>query len=85
MIFKHSGLTVLLIFAFSGLLLTRGPAEPVRGIIVSCQTWGWDWGSDAMVEALHNVTKVGSNWVAIHPYARIDRAGTVTCRRAAGS
>lgn len=53
----------------------------VRGVTISCQTWGWEWGSDAMVEALREVRALGANWVLIHPYARIQNDGTVSSRR----
>jgi hypothetical protein len=55
-------------------------AGEVRGVTVSCQTWGWEWGSDAMVEALDELSGLGANWVAIHPYARIHADGSVTAR-----
>jgi hypothetical protein len=51
--------------------------EPVRGIIISCQTWGWEWGTDEMVETMETIKATGANWIAIHPYARIHRDGTV--------
>jgi sugar phosphate isomerase/epimerase len=46
-------------------------------MIVSCQTWGWEWGTDEMVEAMKELKQLGVNWVAIHPYARIHSSGTV--------
>jgi len=52
----------------------------VRGMTVSCPTWGWEWGSDAMVETLDVLASDGINWVAIHPYATIRRDGTVSTR-----
>ena len=53
----------------------------VRGVTVSCQTWGWEWGSDAMLDCLDWAKKNGANWVAIHPYARIRNDGTVRSYR----
>lgn len=57
---------------------TDEPADKeIRGIVISCQTWGHEWGSDAMVEALVEVKALGANWVQIHPYGSIDRDGNV--------
>ena len=52
----------------------------VRGVTISCQTWGWEWGSDEMPGALERIRSLGGNWVAIHPYARISRDGAVRAR-----
>ncbi|MCA8921155.1 MAG: hypothetical protein KDD82_05065 [Planctomycetes bacterium] len=60
------------------------PHREVRGVTISCQTWGWEWGSDAMVEALREVRALGANWVLIHPYARIGNDGSVTSRHLEG-
>ncbi|MFT4627290.1 MAG: hypothetical protein ACI8PZ_005972 [Myxococcota bacterium] len=51
--------------------------QTVHGITVSCPTWGWEWGSDAMASTLDVIASDGANWVAIHPYARIRPDGTV--------
>jgi hypothetical protein len=59
-------------------------APEVRGVTVSCQTWGWEWGSDDMVEALQELRGLGANWVVIHPYARIQHDGTVRAFRLEG-
>lgn len=53
----------------------------IRGVVISCQTWGHEWGSDAMVEALREVKALGANWVQIHPYAGVSRDGTVSMGR----
>jgi len=52
-----------------------GPSSAVRGVVISCQTWGPEWGSDAMVEAMRDVKALGANWVQIHPYVGATRAG----------
>ncbi len=59
------------------------PNQPVavRGMTISCQTWGWEWGSDEMVESMRELKALGVNWIAIHPYARIRGDGTVGSRR----
>ena len=48
---------------------------------VSCQTWGWEWGSDAMLETMDDLKSLGVNWIAIHPYAGIRADGTVRMPR----
>ena len=50
---------------------------PVRGIVISCQTWGQEWGTDAMVEAMREVKALGANWVQIHPYGAVTREGEI--------
>jgi len=55
-------------------------AVDVRGMTVSCPTWGGEWGTDAMVSTLDELRSDGMNWVAIHPYARIHGDGTVSFR-----
>lgn len=52
----------------------------VRGITISTPTWGWEWGSDAMVGTLEAVRSDGANWIAIHPYARVGADGSVSFR-----
>ncbi|MCH7797680.1 MAG: hypothetical protein IID28_04445 [Planctomycetes bacterium] len=55
--------------------------EAVRGMTVSCQTWGWEWGTDEMVDTMRQLKAMGVNWIAIHPYAGIRGDGTVGSRR----
>ncbi len=55
-------------------------SEPIRGMTVSCQTWGWEWGTDEMVESMRELRGLGVNWIAIHPYAGIRADGTVAIR-----
>ncbi len=52
----------------------------VQGMTISCQTWGWEWGSDGFADELVRLEQLGVNWVAIHPYARIRPNGTVEWR-----
>jgi hypothetical protein len=52
-------------------------ARLVRGVTVSCQTWGPEWGTDGFGVELDRLAELGANWVAIHPYADIDADGTV--------
>jgi hypothetical protein len=51
--------------------------ESINGMTISCQTWGWEWGTDEMVEAMRELKTLGVNWMAIHPYASIRRDGSV--------
>ncbi len=44
---------------------------PVRGVTISCQTWGVEWGTDAFARELDRLAELGVNWIAIHPYAWI--------------
>ncbi|MCC6407180.1 MAG: hypothetical protein IT453_08440 [Planctomycetes bacterium] len=52
----------------------------MHGVTVSCQTNGREWGTDAFAEELDRLRALGVNWVAIHPYARIENDGTVRWR-----
>jgi hypothetical protein len=70
------------------LALSLAPQQPagadarhVRGVTVSCQTWGWEWGTDGFAEELDRLRALGVNWVAIHPYGSIRADGTVEARR----
>jgi hypothetical protein len=53
----------------------------VHGMTISCQTWGWEWGSDGFGAELDELAKLGVNWVAIHPYGSIRADGTISTRR----
>jgi hypothetical protein len=75
---------VLLLLALPGVVCAQQEGaddhEQVRGVTVSCQTWGWEWGSDDMLVALDEIKALGGNWVTIHPYARIRGDGSVRFR-----
>ncbi|HEV2047542.1 MAG TPA: hypothetical protein VGQ95_13220 [Chthoniobacterales bacterium] len=51
-----------------------------KGVTVSCQTWGIEWQTPEMAQALDELKSLGVNSVAIHPYARIENDGHVTFR-----
>jgi hypothetical protein len=53
------------------------PRAFMRGMTVSCQTWGPEWGSPAMQQSLAELRGLGVDWVAIHPYASVDRDGSL--------
>ncbi len=55
--------------------------EPVRGVTISTHRGGREWGDPRVVKpTLAAVEALGTNWVAFHPYARIDEDGTVRFR-----
>ena len=56
------------------------PHRIVHGMTVSCQTWGREWGSDAMLRTMDELKPLGVNWIAIHPYGRVHGDGTVAWR-----
>ncbi|NNE09358.1 MAG: hypothetical protein HKN20_12425 [Gemmatimonadetes bacterium] len=81
--FPAALLLALLIALAIALVLapSRASAEPVaRGMTVSCQTWGWEWGTDDMVATMADLKAMGCNWIAIHPYAGIRGNGEVVSR-----
>ena len=62
-----------------------GPPEQdgetfVRGITISCQSYGPEWGTPGFEDELVELQELGANWVAIHPYAGISADGTVAHR-----
>lgn len=59
-------------------------APPINGITVSTPRGSSEWGRDEMLPTLDELADLGANWVAIHPYARIERDGTVRWRRREG-
>ncbi len=54
--------------------------DGIEGMTVSCPTWGWEWGTDEMVDTMVELKGLGVEWIAIHPYARISNDGTVSFR-----
>ena len=59
------------------------PAGFLRGMTVSCQTWGWEWGTPEFGAALDRLKGLGVTHVAIHPYAQVAEEGGVRFRPAA--
>jgi hypothetical protein len=49
-----------------------------KGVTVSAQTWGKEWATPEMAAALDELKSLGSNAIAIHPYARIQPDGSLT-------
>jgi len=58
----------------------QATAAEVRGMTVSCPTWGWEWGTDDMARTLDELQGLGVTWVAIHPYAQIRGDGRLSWR-----
>ncbi len=53
------------------------PYAVVRGMTISCPGAGLIWGTDLMVQTMHELKDIGVNWITIHPYAEIAADGTV--------
>lgn len=54
----------------------------VRGITLSTHRGGREFGDpDVMTPSFEAIRVTGANWVAVHPYARIRKDGTVSFRR----
>ena len=77
-----------MLFAALALLLASAAPAPaggpdarvIHGMTISCQSWGWEWGSDGFGAELDELQKLGVNWVSIHPYARIRADGGIESR-----
>lgn len=52
----------------------------LKGVTVSCQTWGIEWQTPEMARTLDELKWLGANSFAIHPYARISDDGHVRFR-----
>lgn len=66
-------LLCLLAFEGSGL----AAETPLRGITISCQTYGPEWATPEMAATLDEISGLGANAFAIHPYATIGEDGSV--------
>jgi hypothetical protein len=62
---------------------TPHPDSFIKGMVVSCPRWGPIWGSDEMAESLSELGGLGVEWVAIHPYAWLQRDGSLDFEPAA--
>ena len=76
-----AALVIILLLAIGAPSLARMPLpppdDPVRGVIISTHTSGWEWGSNAMPGTLRDIRELGANWIATHPYAAIRHDGAV--------
>ena len=52
----------------------------VKGMTISAQTWGWEWATPEMAQALDELKSLGVNSISIHPYAQIQNDGHVRFR-----
>ena len=66
----------------NGFCLRAEEAKPplIKGVTVSCQTWGGEWATPEMALTLDELKSLGVNSFAIHPYARIENDGRVRFR-----
>lgn len=71
-----------LLLAFLALApLAPAQEEPfMRGMTVSCQTYGIEWGRPEFGQTLDRLKALGVTWVAIHPYAQVQEEGGVRWR-----
>lgn len=53
------------------------PPTFMRGVTLSCPTWGPIWGRPETGVAMDQIKALGANWVAIHPYANVDTDGSI--------
>jgi hypothetical protein len=53
------------------------PMKFLRGVTVSCQTWGVEWETPQMAATLDELKGLGVNAIAIHPYAQISADGSL--------
>ena len=54
--------------------------DKLRGVTISCQTYGKEWATPGFAEELKDLNGLGVNSVAIHPYAGIRSDGSVSTR-----
>ncbi len=60
-------------------------SKKIRGVVISTHGSGQEWGTDAIVPAIRELSQMGANWVSTHPYARISQEGEVRYRGAGGA
>ena len=75
-------ISCLLIVLILIIFIIPTQADPfIKGMTISCQTWGYEWATPEMKEALYELKSLGVNSFAIHPYARIAEDGRVNFRK----
>lgn len=48
-----------------------------RGMTVSCHSWGESWETPQMETTIRDLKSMGANSIAIHPYAKIKKDGSL--------
>ena len=80
---KH--LIIILLITFSGIWIFLGSATEnsyfLKGMTVSCQTWGYEWATPEMKATMIELKDLGANSISIHPYARVSEDGHVRFRK----
>ena len=72
---------VLVLFLVPSLPASEStPSSFIKGVTVSCQTYGWEWATPEMARTLDELKSLGVNSIAIHPYAQIRNDGHVRFR-----
>ena len=59
--------------------------DKINGMTLSTSRGSAEWGRDHIVPTITELRSLGVNWIAIHPYASIDRDGNVNWRRRDGN
>jgi hypothetical protein len=68
----------LLIILFSNIISrNRNETDVLKGMNISCQTWGYEWATPEMKQTLIDLKKLGVNSFTFHPYARILNNGRI--------
>lgn len=49
----------------------------LKGMNISCQTWGYEWATPEMNQTLVELQNLGVNSFSIHPYARVYENGNI--------
>ena len=77
---------VLLLAAATPTLADTGGVEDIRGVTLSTHRGGRELGEPGVLApSLRSIRKTGATWIAYHPYARIQKDGTVSSRFQNGS
>jgi hypothetical protein len=78
---KYSLYIIPIIFIMFGIWLFSGSTtistRYIKGMTVSCQTWGYEWATPEMKATMVELKSLGANSISIHPYARIYEDGRV--------
>lgn len=79
------GLVALAIALGTSPVSASGPSQAasgeINGMTLSTPRGSSEWGKDHVAPAITDLRGLGVNWIAVHPYARIERDGTVRWRR----